>query len=118
MIKIFNYPLLVKQREMLMMPKGAIPLRVVVKGDIPNLYAIVDPEQPFVQRIFRTVCSGEEFTLESKRYIDTFVIGDWFVGHLFELSESFAGKTAHDPLSSRYADDFKEVGYGTTEAQA
>ena len=118
MVKIFNYALRVEKREMLMMPKDAIPLRVVVKGDIPNLYAIVNPKEPNEPRIFRTVCSGEEFTLESKRYIDTFTIGDWFVGHLFELFESFAGKTAYDPISSRYADDFKEVGYGTTEAQA
>jgi hypothetical protein len=113
-MRILNAQLEVGQRQMLMLPYGAKPLKVIVKSDLPYLYFQTYRERDLPSnkpeaRIFRTVCSGEDF--EGGTYIDSFTLNGWFIGHLYETTDASV-----DLVDNRYADDFaaikKEIGNG------
>jgi hypothetical protein len=83
---IFKYDIQIEPREMIQMPAGAQPLRVVVDAVGPKLYALVDESQPAKPRIFRNIIAGDRFDPTNMIYVDTYVVGDGrFVGHLFEV---------------------------------
>jgi hypothetical protein len=102
-MRIFKYPLRVEQRELVMMPEEAQILSVQVQNGIPVLYALVDDSAKPQARIIRTVTTGEEFNLEG-RFIGTFILEGWFVGHVFEQDGGI-----EDSRSSRFAEDFREI---------
>jgi hypothetical protein len=102
-MRIFKYPLRVEQRELVMMPEEAQILSVQVQNSIPVLYALVDDSAKLQARIIRTVTTGEEFNLEG-RFIGTFILEGWFVGHVFEQDEG-----VEDSRSSRFVEDFREI---------
>lgn len=77
-----------------------------MQNNLPVVYALVDETQPPEQRIFRIVSTGEEFNAEGCEFIGTFVAEGWFVGHVFEQTEG----NGPDPVSDRYAEDFREIG--------
>jgi hypothetical protein len=122
---IWNFSLQVKpEGEMIMAPSEATFVRdsIVVKGDVPHISAVVDPERDLVPYFFHTICAGQKFTVE-QRYPDerweeipwdmgiapvgTFMIGDSFIGHVFVQA---INKTIRVKVDERYEDDFKEVG--------
>lgn len=110
MSKIWDFPLQVKSREMIQMPKKAFMLSVVVKGDIPHLYVCTQDDADLKDigpRIIRTVSAGEDFNQEGCLYIGTFHVGEWYVGHVFEQREG----ATNDPVSDRYQADMREVRY-------
>jgi beta-lactamase class D len=81
-----------------MMPEEAQILSVQVQNGIP----VDDSAKPQVS-IIRTVTTGEEFNLEG-RFLGTFILDGWFVGHVFEQNEG-----VEDSRSSRFAEDFREI---------
>lgn len=117
---IWDWPLQVKpEGEIIMAPRFARWLHIVVKGDIPHLYALVDPNQSLDPYVFRTLCAGQKvitYVYDSKdielpivdelHYIDSFSIGDWFVGHVFlqEPGERIS-------VDERFDGDFAQVGF-------
>ena len=112
MARIFKYPLAVEPRELVMTHEGAQPLSIVVQGDIPHLYFLVDESRPLVPLVVRTVCAGETFNAEGSYYVDSFQIQDWFVGHVFIQSGGVS-----DPVSDRYAEDFATIHTQTTKSR-
>ncbi len=66
------------------MPKGAKILTVQTQRDESYLWAMVDPEAPAEQRIFRSVPTGMPFDERGMEYIGTFQIHGSLVLHVFE----------------------------------
>lgn len=58
-MKIFKYPLQVRDIQMVEMPKGAAVLTVQAQGEVPCVWAKVDPEAPPIKRCFITYATGE-----------------------------------------------------------
>lgn len=105
MSRVLKTTLEVEARQLLYLPQGAQLLSVVVQTDErPHLYYLADEARPAEQRIIRTVSAGEEFNADSCRYIGTFSIAGWYVGHVFEQFEGHA-----DVRSARYVEDRREV---------
>ena len=107
MSRIFKYSLQIKHREIVQMPASARIISVVWQNGLPFLYAVVEDEGRIKPRIIRTVTTGEIFNEEGCRFIGTLQGGSpqWFVAHVFE---QYAG--SNDPVSDRFANDFRAIG--------
>ena len=92
--RIYKYTIPVEDSFPLELPQGAKILTVQEQHGKPQIWALVDPENPTETREFCVVGTGhpideDEVTLD---YIGTFqLFGGNFVGHLFEIREK-AGK--------------------------
>lgn len=112
MYKIFKYDLIPDEpREILMMPVGARPLKVLVQREIPVLFAEVDDEQTLVPRIFRKVTTGEIFEgMPGCEYIDTVFLGGdkpeeaWYTMHVYEQVRNIP-----DPVHPRFKEDREQL---------
>ena len=70
---------------MLRMPAGAQVLTVQEQHGQPQLWAMVEPLMPKVDRLFRIYGTGHEILAGARTYIDTFQIeGGASVFHVFE----------------------------------
>jgi hypothetical protein len=69
------------------MPSGAQVLTVQVQAGIPQIWAVVDPKAPIVERRFQVVGTGHPFEMKpSHKYLGTFQMHQGlFVYHLFEV---------------------------------
>lgn len=88
MLTVYKYPLLKGSQVCVGLPKGAKILTVQVQNGVPHIWALVNPENPLVERFFRlagTGCSIEEHK-DDLHYVGTFQL---FKGrkiyHLFEV---------------------------------
>jgi hypothetical protein len=111
-MRVLNVQLPVDQRAILMLPRDAEIMSVVVKGGLPHLYYWANEEEGrFDTRVFRIVCAGEHFNPKGWQFVGSFQLNDWFVGHLFEQPASGGYQ---DHIDDRYAEDFttikKEIG--------
>jgi len=69
----------------LSMPEGAHILSVQTQQGCPVLWALVNPEEARKERYFRIVLTGHQLDSLALVYHGTFqLLGDTFVGHLFE----------------------------------
>lgn len=108
MSRIFKYQLEVKQRQLIYMPAGAKIISGRVENEFPHIYAIVDEDSvlPAEGRIIRAATTGEEFNEAGCRFIDSLVIKDWFVFHVFEQDPD---ADYPDPLHSRFIGDYRQA---------
>ena len=86
-LTIFKYPFEVTDLISIEMPKGAHALTVQTQGEIPCIWAIVDPEAPPEIRQFHCYGTGHPINIDisKTRYVGTFqLLGGRFIGHLFE----------------------------------
>jgi len=86
---IYKYQLRVADIQSIRIPKGANILTVQTQNGTPCLWALVDTDQPFEQRSFYIVGTGNQFWLDKNKvkFISTFQLtlpGGIFVGHVFE----------------------------------
>lgn len=82
---IWKYPL-PRPREAITIPVGARILDLQMQGDVPTLWALVDPEAPIQERRFIGVATGQIFHAEhGQDYIGTFQMASGLVFHLFEV---------------------------------
>ena len=82
---VWKYPFPVMDRFTLNMPFGAEVLSTAAQGDIPCLWARVDPEAPLVFRKFVLVGTGPARSDLGGRFIGTFqLMGGTLIYHLFE----------------------------------
>lgn len=66
------------------LPEGAEILDIQVQNDMPVMWALVNPEAPKKNLLFRVFATGEKMlSPERWKYVGTFQKG-WFVGHVFE----------------------------------
>jgi hypothetical protein len=89
MMKIYKYPLEIKDTVTVKMPRCAKVLTVQVQRGVPCIWAAVDPLQPYLdRRVFRIVGTGQSFMRESvNRYVGTFqMFGGDLVYHVFEIT--------------------------------
>jgi hypothetical protein len=87
-MKIYKYPLQAAfdgmgaswhEIDTILMPEGAKILSVGIQGDNhPVLWALVDPDKPFVPRILYVVGTGHEMGKEflTRRFIGTLIFGN------------------------------------------
>jgi len=90
MRRIYKYPIPLGYFS-LGLPKGAKILTVHEQHGEPQIWALVNPDEPFTEtRNFRVVGTGHPIgeNEEVLRYIGTFQLdGGNFIGHLFEIME-------------------------------
>lgn len=68
------------------MPTGANIISVQVQDDLPTAWAIVDDEQPMVDRVFESYMTGAKVESPGRSYVGTWVLrGGSYVLHLFEV---------------------------------
>lgn len=66
-------------------PIDFYPLSLQMQGDLPCLWAKVNPDMPKALRRFQWIATGHEFDDEATRdYVGTIQVG-LFVFHLFEV---------------------------------
>jgi hypothetical protein len=98
MAVVWKYPLELGRAQRLLMPRDAVPLAVQMQGDVPTLWAMVDPTQPLAGRLFIIFGTGHNINLPpgckdvrtasifGLQYIGTFQQGP-YVWHVFEERE-------------------------------
>lgn len=104
--RIFKYPLEVESRQILTMPIGARVLSIDEQNECPVLFALVDSEAEFEQRIFRVVSTGEDFNAEDSVFVGAVILKGWYSAFVFEQPATGA---AADPVSDRYAEDMAQL---------
>jgi hypothetical protein len=72
--------------ETIALPKGAHILRAELQNNEPYLWAVVDPDQPEVQRQINVYGTGWDILEESGIYINTVFDGP-YVWHFFDKGE-------------------------------
>lgn len=85
---IWKFQLQVIDRQRILMPEGAQILCVQTQSDVPNLWALVDPESLKTQRIFMIYGTGHPVRHSplGETYIGTFQMhGGSLVFHVFEV---------------------------------
>ena len=90
MLTIHKYSIPIEDRMFLELPAGAKILTVQVQTECPQIWALVDTEQPLEARFFRMVGTGHPITEDilSLSYIGTFQLqGGGLIFHLFEIPE-------------------------------
>ncbi len=91
-MKIYKYPIRIIDAQAIEMPKGARLLSVQTQRDEPQLWAMVDPSAPLVQREFALRGTGHDATgLSMATFVGTFQMhGGSLVFHLFDVGEAAA----------------------------
>lgn len=125
---IWDFSLQVKpEGEMIMAPEGATFMshHIVVKGDIPHIYAVVDPGQKMIPYFFHVICAGQKFIVEeyddhhwseihwatALHPVGVFTIGDSFIGNIFvQRIPEYGDGPIRVTVDERYEDDFEQVG--------
>lgn len=86
---IYKYPFQVEDVVTQFMPMGSEILAVQVQGDIPCIWAIVDPEAELEVRRFQLYGTGHtmDIAVTQDQHVGTFqLLGGRFVGHLFDVT--------------------------------
>ena len=85
MKKIYKYQLRLEDRQKISMPKKAELLHVAEQEDRVWVWALVETDNPIVEREVRVLTTGHPlWGIDSLKHIGTFMILDGdFVGHVF-----------------------------------
>ena len=82
--RVWKYELPLEGQPEVTMPIGAEVLHIGVQGNVPYLWARVDPRDPVGTRRFLLVGTGHPVP-DSATHLGTFMLDDGrFVGHVFE----------------------------------
>ena len=87
---IWKYTILISDVFSLELPQGAKILTVQEQYGKPQIWVLVNSDNPLETRIFRLVGTGHPIEIEDSKleYIGTFqVAGGSFIGHLFEIRD-------------------------------
>ncbi len=90
MLKVFKYTIPTTDYFSLNLPQGAQILTVQTQYEIPNIWALVNPNNPKEERKFRLAGTGHPIEESNKNliYIGTFqLVAGSFIGRLFELNK-------------------------------
>lgn len=83
MSQIFKYPLSLESTQVIQLPIGAKILTVKEQDGVPTVWAIVDQTETLVDVQVKIVATGEQFELEPWRYMNTLVMANGLVWHIF-----------------------------------
>ena len=85
---IWKYELDVADEQTIKMPDGAEILSIHSKWGIPCLWALVDPSEPMVDRLFQTFGTGHEIEYgmgSVRKYLGTYQMREGaLIFHVFE----------------------------------
>lgn len=86
MNSVWKFPLPIVDDVTIEMPQGARVLHVETQFDSAQMWALVDPNQPLVQRRFKVVGTGHRHEdMDTWHYIGTFpMFGGGLMWHVFE----------------------------------
>lgn len=86
-MKIFKYQLDTTDAQSVTMPSGAEILTIQTQNDIPCIWAIVNPDNCPVKRVFAIYGTGHEMASNpNQKYIGTYQLrGGALVFHCFEI---------------------------------
>lgn len=85
-LQVWKFDLQVVFEQPLSMPEGAKALCVQTQDGYPKLWAECDPSKPRIQRVFRTLTTGEDFPPSIWKYVGTYQMGNGaFVAHVYEV---------------------------------
>ena len=82
-MKIYKYAFPIQDRFEIEMPIYSEIIKVEMQGNIPCLWAIVNPGAVLCKTKFVVIGTGQEFNEDNLVHISTFQQGE-FVWHLFE----------------------------------
>jgi len=87
MREVWKFPLGYSDYVWVSMPEGAEPLHIDMDGPIPMLWALVNPNNAYVQRKFRFAGTGHAIQDEDLKYVGTTRDEELhLVWHLFEVN--------------------------------
>jgi len=97
---VFKYEVPIGDHVSISLPKGAQILSVQAQGDTPYLWALVDPDQPMIERQFRFAGTGHPITeapmtLSHVGTFQFFKLENRLVFHLFEILSPEAAIVKH-----------------------
>lgn len=82
---VYKFPLSVSSNGIVNMPKGATILSVQMQDEVPTLWALCVPSNPYEDRLFFIVGTGHIFEPASDaRFIGTVQTRNGLVWHIFE----------------------------------
>lgn len=87
MMKVFKYVFPIVDKFRIPMPKGSQLLTVQMQRGLPHLWALVDPDEPIINRIFRLAGTGHPIEEDPShlKYIGSFQMNEEaLIFHLFE----------------------------------
>lgn len=89
-MRIYKYPVEMKDEISISIPVGAEILCVQTQYETPCIWALVDPEAREEVRTFYLRGTGHQIDRKpGDRYIGTFQLGGGgFIGHLFEFTDN------------------------------
>jgi hypothetical protein len=76
---------IIDAEQKIIMPKVSKFLTAQMQDGKPQVWAIVDPETEFTEKIFRVYATGQSLPKEEGNYIGTVQIWDT-VWHIFEIT--------------------------------
>lgn len=83
MEKVYKYPLVIADRQTLLMPIGAMPLTVALQGGSPCLWAQVKYGVATEERVVRIIGTGRDIPDALKLSYVGALHGDGFVWHVY-----------------------------------
>ena len=87
---IYKYTLKFDCSNQILMPKDSLVIKFAIQNNQPCIWAIVDTDSIYENRIFSVVGTGWQIE-NNMRYIDTILDGQ-FVWHLFEQTQNWSEK--------------------------
>jgi hypothetical protein len=91
-MKIYKYTLETTDVQEIPMPEGAEILTVQMQFDEPQLWALVNPDNPPVTRVIETIGTGNPIREAERNYIGTYQLqGGRLVFHVFEQLKNQEG---------------------------
>ena len=89
---IWKFKLSLDEQQIIKMPEGAEILTIQSQGNVPCIWALVEPDAPKENRCFEIIGTGDFITFENeiqKKYINTFQLhGGALIFHVFEIIKS------------------------------
>lgn len=85
-MKVFKYPIDLREWNYIDMPIGAKILSLQVQADVPCIWALVEPDMEHQTRKFLVVGTGHEVDPGSSKFIGTVQMANGLVWHIFEIN--------------------------------
>ena len=83
---VYKYPVPLCDEFDLILPEGAVALKVGLQNNKPQIWFLVDPSANFACRHFLVRGTGHEISADRIAYVDSFMFADEeLVFHLFEV---------------------------------
>ena len=85
MRRVYKYELSSQEEQSIEIPRGGQILSVQVQHNLPQMWVLVNPGNPSVERRFSVYGTGHDIVNDALEYVGTFqLLGGRLVFHVFE----------------------------------